>query len=175
MPKKTIKKSGVNLPRDLRLPIQIESLGLWTGSLTPAEIRKQLTEKAEKRLIALLKHFNIALHSPHKWKHLSWCLAEELRLMEVTFKPPNRPNASQVWPMGERLLVKRMDEITANGLSAKAAAKTLIARHAEYKHLDPKSLVNRYGEAKRRRSEPHPWSKPSLVSRLFARSRVPEK
>jgi hypothetical protein len=151
MPKKTIKKPGANLPSDLRLPIQVKSLGLWTGSLTRAEIRKQLSEQAEKKLIALLKHFNIPLHSPHKWKHLSWCLAEELRLMETTFKPPKRPHASSVWPMGEHLLVKRMDEITAKGrLTAMAAAKTLIARHAEYKHLEPKSLVNRYSEAKKR-------------------------
>src|SRR5262249_19791097 len=149
--KKTIKKPGVNLPSDLRLPIQIESLGLWTGSLTQAEIFKQYFEKGEKRLIALLKHYNIPLHSPYKWKQLSWCLAEQLELMEVTFKLPKRPHASSVWPMGEHLLVKRMDEITAKGrLSAKAAAKTLIARHAEYKHLEPKSLVNRYGEAKKR-------------------------
>jgi hypothetical protein len=82
MPKKTIKKPGVNLPSDVRLPIQIESLGLWRGSLTRAEILKQLSEQAEKKLIALLKHYNIPLHSPHKWKHLSLCLAEELRLMD---------------------------------------------------------------------------------------------
>ena len=76
MPRKAIKKPGASLPCGIRAPIQIESLGLWIGSLTRDEIIKQLSEQADEKLNALMKHYNIPLHSHEKWKHLSWCLAE---------------------------------------------------------------------------------------------------
>ena len=181
MPKKTIKKPGVNLPSNLRLPIQIKSLGLWIGSLTRAEIRKQLSEQAEKRLVALLKHFNIPLHSPDKWKHLCFCLAEEFGLMEVTLKLPKKPHPSRVWAEKEHLLIERMDKKIADrrqrGLivSIRNIARYLKSDYNEYKHLKVKSIVNRYGEAKGRRSKPHPWSRASRIPRLVGLPRMPEK
>ena len=110
MPRKAIKKPGASLPSGLRAPIQIENLGLWLGSLTRDEIIKQLSEQADEKLNALVKHYNIPLHSPEKWKHLSWCLAEELGLMEVTLKRPKKPHASRVWSEKESLLVERIDK-----------------------------------------------------------------
>src|SRR5262249_55725713 len=159
MPKKTIKKPGVNLPSDLRLPIQIESLGLWPASLTRDEIIKQLSEQADEKLNALMKHYNIPLHSHEKWKHLSWCLAEELGLMEATFKRHKKPHASRVWSEKESLLVERIDRKIAErrqrglSVSIRNIASYLTAADPKFKHLTVKSLVNRYGEAKRRRTQ----------------------
>src|SRR5262245_62010373 len=63
VPRKTIKKPGASFPSSLRAPIQIESLGLWPASLTRDEIIKQLSEHADEKLNALMKHYNIPLHS----------------------------------------------------------------------------------------------------------------
>jgi hypothetical protein len=174
VPRKAIKKPGTSLPSGLRAPIQIESLGLWLGSLTRDEIIKQLSEQADEKLNALVKHYNIPLHSPEKWKHLSWCLAEELRLMEVTLKRPKKPHASRVWSEKESLLVDRIDKKIAErrrrGLSVSIRnIASYLNADPEFKHLTVKSVVNRYGEAKRRRAQG------SLASLPERQSRNPEK
>jgi hypothetical protein len=156
MPRKAIKKPS--LPSGLRAPIQIECLGLWPGSLTRDEIINQLSEQGGEKLNALMKHYNIPLHSREKWKHLSWCLAEELGLMEATFKRPKKPHASRVWPEKESLLVERIDKKIAErrqrGLSASIRnIASYLTADPEFEHLTVKSMVNRYGEAKRRRAE----------------------
>jgi hypothetical protein len=174
MPRKAIKKPGASFPSGLRGPIQIESLGLWPGSLTRDEIIKQLSEQGGEKLNALVKHYNIPLHSPEKWKHLSWCLAEELGLMEVMLKRPKKPHASRVWSEKEIRLVERIDKKIAErrqrglSVSIRNIARYLIA-DPEFKHLTVKSVVNRYGEAKRRRAQG------SLASPPARQGRNPEK
>jgi len=175
MPKNTIKKRGANLPSELRAPLQVESLGLWLGSLTREEISKQISGQAEKRFVALMKHFNISLRSPDKWKYLCFCLAVEFGLMEATFKRPKKPHASRVWSEKESLLVERIDRKIAErrqrglSISIRNIARYLTAADPKFKHLTVKSLANRYGEAKRRRTQG------SLASLLEAPSKSREK
>jgi hypothetical protein len=174
VPRKAIKKPGASLPSGLRAPIQIESLGLWLGSLTRDEIIKQLSEQADEKLNALVKYYKIPHHSPEKWKHLSWCLAEELGLMEVMLKRPKKPHASRVWSEKESRLVERIDKKIAErrqrGLSVSIRnIASYLTADAEYKHLTVKSMVNRYGEAKRRRA------RGSLANLPERQGRYPEK
>jgi len=181
MAKRTTKKPG--LPRELRAAIQIESPGLWIGALTHEEISKQISRQAEKKLAAMMKHFNIPPHSPYKWKHLSFCLAKEFGLMVVTLKLPKKPHASRVWSEKEHLLIERMNKKIADrrqrglSVSIRNIARYLKTDHPEYKHLTEKSIINRYGEATKRRSEPHPWSRAldPRIARLFGLPRMPEK
>jgi hypothetical protein len=183
MPKKRAKRPGANLPSELRVPLQVESLGLWPASLTREEISKQISEQVETRSIAWMKHYNISLHSPDAWKHLCLCLAVEFGLIEVTLKThkPKKPHPSSVWFKKERLLVERMDKKIAErrrrglSVSIRNIADHLRKSYPEYRNLTVKSIVNRYGEAKRLRSVPHPWSKASRLAHLAGRCRVPEK
>jgi hypothetical protein len=136
-PQKTPKKSG---PVYVTLPT---ALGRWGGSLTSAQIDRLVSQQVEK---PLMERYSISIHSPDKWRYLSWCLAEELGL--ISFAPP-KSRRPQVWFGAGRLLVERMDAMIARrGVSVQSAASHLVNRYPEYKRLSSKSLVNRYNESK---------------------------
>ena len=94
--------------------------------------------------------------------------------MEATFKRPKKPHSSRLWSEKESLLVERIDKKIAErrrrglSVSIRNIARYLTA-DSEFKHLTVKSVVNRYGEAKRRRSEG------SLASLPERQGRNPEK
>jgi hypothetical protein len=149
--KKIHKKSKGNLLKDFRRPIYVEFIGLWTPPDT--EIRRLVNQQVDERLKALITHFNIPARSTDKWWYLSFCLAQELKLMTVTFEGPKGPGKPRVWfgSKTERRLVQRMDEEIGRGLGKSDAAENLIEKYPDdYGRLTPKSLVNRWGEAKRR-------------------------
>ena len=112
-----------------------------------------LNTQIEEKANPLMQHYGIPLLSPDRWRHLSWCLLEELKL--ITFAPPKERHRSRVWRHASAQLVQRMDEILVKGkLTVSAAAGVLIGRYPEYEHLKRKSLVNRYKEAKQARRLP---------------------
>jgi hypothetical protein len=156
MSKKTPKKCGANLPSELRAPIYVEvttGLGLWqTKPLTKIEIIKQASKLTNQRLEVLMRHYRISPSSSNKWQRLSFHLAKELGLMDITFeKPRSRKKFGQLKAGGT--LIERMDKLRAKYPDLESLAVAAIVRRKyldDYKDLTPKSLVNRYGEAKQR-------------------------
>jgi hypothetical protein len=158
--KKAGGKPRAKLPKELKQAIYI-SLGIWRQGLTSDEIKRQLHQQVNKKLKALMNHYNILTNSSDKWKDLSFCLAEELGLMTVTLDQPKGPGKPSVWSYEDaKRLVQRMGE-EIQRLSKKLkrkpnrvatdAAIALAKKYPEkYGHLDSKSLVNRWGEAKER-------------------------
>jgi hypothetical protein len=154
VPKKPVKIPGANIPRRLKTPISIKYPGLWKGSLTRAEIIRQISQEVDQKFVALMNYYRIPLRSPDKWKNLSLRLAEELGLMVVTDELPKGPGRPRVSSEAQNLLVERMDRIVNKGrLSEMSAATHLTNRFPEYKLLKPKTLLNRYSKAKRMTSD----------------------
>ena len=92
------KKPRGNLPSDLRKQIYVESPGLWAGALTPDEITRQIYQQADKKFVDLMKHYNIPLQSPEKWWALSFYLASDMGLMDVTLGPrPRGRGRPRIW------------------------------------------------------------------------------
>jgi hypothetical protein len=94
--------------------------------------------------------------------------------MEVALKRPKKPHASRVWSEKESLLVERIDKKIAErrqrGLSVSIRnIASYLTADPEYEHLTVKSIVNRYGEANRRRA------RGSLGSLPERQGRNPEK
>jgi hypothetical protein len=155
MPERTRKKSGASLPSKFRAPIYVKTttgIGLWqTRFLTPVEIAEQITRQIHEKFRALMRHYEILADSSGKWMHLSWCLAEELGLMTIEPEESKKsPGGPRIWLKEGDILIKRIDEtIGSTEMTAEDAAKILIKKFpGEYGHLRPKSLANRYGEAK---------------------------
>jgi hypothetical protein len=144
------KKAGgkPKLPKELKQAIYIRSLGLWKRGLTSDEIKRQLHQQVSEKFKALMNYYNIPTNSSNKWEELSFYLAEELGLMTVT--QPKGPSP-RVRSTAGNLLIQRMDEIIAKrSLSTTLEAAEVLTRRFpdDYKRLTPKTLANRYGEAK---------------------------
>lgn len=148
MPRKTPRKTPTRATAAstyVAIPIDV---GLWGKSLTGAQIDEMVSRQVDELFKTLMEHYGISVNSSDKWRYLSWCLAEELGL--ISFEPP-KGRRPRIWAVASILLIKRMDEILARGrLSTNAAAAHLINQYPEYRHLTPKSLVNRYNEWKAR-------------------------
>jgi hypothetical protein len=158
--KKAGGKPRAKLPKELKQAIYI-SLGTWRRGLTSDEIKRQLYQKVTKKIEALMKHYKIPANSSDKWKDLSFCLAEELGLMTVTLDQPRGSGKPRVWSYAEaKRLVQRMGEEIQrlskelkrkpNRVATDAAIALARKYPDEYGHLDSKTLVNRWGEAKKR-------------------------
>jgi len=150
------KKPGASLPSDLREPIFIEThpgVGLLgTKPLTEAEITKNVTVQANKRLEAFLGHYGMPLNSSNKYKLLSCYLLQELGWMNFVTEPQPSAGAPRIWLADGSALIKRMDEIIREtSLKPLPAAKVLRKKYPDdYHHLTAKSLSNRYSELKQR-------------------------
>jgi hypothetical protein len=150
VPKKPVKSPGANIPRRFKTPISVKYPGLWKGSLTRAELIRQISQEVDQKFVALMNYYRIPLRSPDKWKNLSLRLAEELGLMVVVDELPRGPGRPRVSSEAQNLLVERMDRIVNKGrLSEMSAATHLTNEYPEYKLLKPKTLLNRYSKAKR--------------------------
>ena len=150
--KKAGGKPKTKMLKELKQAIYI-SLNIWRRGLKSNEIKTQLRQQVNKKLKALMNHYNIPTNSSDKWKDLSLCLAEELGLMTVTLDQPRGSGAPPVWSKAERRLLERWEgESTRDPRKrAREIAETLIKKYPkEYGDLTWKSLVNRRGEANRR-------------------------
>jgi hypothetical protein len=172
------KRTRAKLPRDLKKQkIYFQPLGLWPKSLTSDEITLQIYQQADRQLEALIKHYKIPPHSPERLWLLSFYLARDMGLMEIAFGPPPRGRGRpRKWKNTEKgdIASKRISDRVDKRRSSKnsdvailsktRAAAHLIEQHPEYKNITSKSLVNRAGEAyKRKKQTPGvpcqlPWS-----------------
>ena len=128
------KKPGANLPRHLRKSIYVESPGLWAGALTPDEITRQIYQQADKKFVDLMKHYNIPLQSPEKWWALSFYLASDMGLMDVTLGPrPRGRGRPRIWGAAGSIVRRRISDLADKRPDNRRLSKNSAAENPDYK------------------------------------------